>query len=226
MKINVNSIFDSIDGEVNGFGGAGELCTFVRLQGCNLRCPYCDTKYAQGGDYNQMLTADEIFRQVHLNKVTITGGEPLLQRGALEPLIIRLISEKKRVTIETNGTIGLPKSWIMFRYLRFVMDFKLPSSGMFDDETYTRAELLSREDVVKFVIADREDFFAAVNCIQKLKLNKCKARMAFSPMIEDQKDYTGWPSTLAKMMICDKLKDVQFSLQIHKVLWPYAKEER
>ena len=39
----VNEIFGSIDGE--GIR-TGELATFIRLAGCNLRCSYCDTLYA------------------------------------------------------------------------------------------------------------------------------------------------------------------------------------
>ena len=39
----VNEIFDSIDGEGKK---AGQLATFIRLCGCNLRCSYCDTAYA------------------------------------------------------------------------------------------------------------------------------------------------------------------------------------
>jgi len=41
LKLNVQSIFDSIDGEANGFDGAGQLTTFIRLKGCNLSCSYC-----------------------------------------------------------------------------------------------------------------------------------------------------------------------------------------
>ena len=40
----VNEIFSSIDGE--GIR-TGYLTTFIRLNGCNLKCSYCDTKYAQ-----------------------------------------------------------------------------------------------------------------------------------------------------------------------------------
>ena len=40
-KLNIQSIFISFDGEVNGFHGAGEMCTFIRLKGCNLKCSQC-----------------------------------------------------------------------------------------------------------------------------------------------------------------------------------------
>ena len=48
--LDVYSVYNSIDGEVNGFNGIGECTTFIRLKGCNLKCPYCDTQYANVGD--------------------------------------------------------------------------------------------------------------------------------------------------------------------------------
>ena len=57
-KLNVQAIFNSIDGEANGFGGAGELTTFIRLKGCNLSCSYCDTKYAQSPKPENWMSID------------------------------------------------------------------------------------------------------------------------------------------------------------------------
>ena len=70
----VNEIFDSIDGEGKT---AGQLASFIRLCGCNLRCSYCDTTYAftEGKD----MDVDDIVKQVSYPHVTLTGGEPLCQ---------------------------------------------------------------------------------------------------------------------------------------------------
>ena len=70
----VNEIFDSIDGEGKK---AGQLATFIRLCGCNLRCSYCDTAYA----FNEGRHMDiaDIIAQVSYPNVTLTGGEPLCQ---------------------------------------------------------------------------------------------------------------------------------------------------
>ena len=43
MALKVNEIFYSIQGESSY---AGRPCVFVRLTGCNLRCSYCDTRFA------------------------------------------------------------------------------------------------------------------------------------------------------------------------------------
>ncbi|MBQ1546549.1 MAG: radical SAM protein, partial [Clostridia bacterium] len=93
---------------INGEGAhAGELAAFIRFKGCNLRCPYCDTKWAYDNNAAaEMLSAEQLcsFAQGIVN-VTLTGGEPLLQDiGTLTDL---LIENGHRVEIETNGSISI-----------------------------------------------------------------------------------------------------------------------
>lgn len=253
MKLNVQAIFDSIDGEENAFGGAGELTTFIRLKGCNLRCGYCDTKYSQEAKPENWMTVDEAIQQIHFPKVTITGGEPLLQKEALEELCNRLryYSNNKqysRVSIETNGSI-LPTYFT--HDIRYVVDYKLPSSGVTKHMKSSTFYALRYEDVIKFVISDIEDYEYAKRQIQ---MHTCwGAKKVFSPAlgvledesvcrkcngheVHDGKCYNcktkasvrfsmDWPRQLAEMMIRDRVR-AQYSLQLHKILWPGAKEER
>lgn len=107
-KYKVNEIFYSIQGE--GYH-TGQAAIFIRMSGCNLRCPFCDTDHQEG----QMYTADEICQQIkeypaHL--VVITGGEPSLQID--DNLIARLHDTGHMVAVETNGTRPLPHTvdWI------------------------------------------------------------------------------------------------------------------
>ena len=70
---------------INGEGRrAGELAVFIRFKGCNLNCSYCDTKWANepACDYEE-LSPDKICEYVSetgIKNVTLTGGEPLLQK--------------------------------------------------------------------------------------------------------------------------------------------------
>ena len=79
---------------INGEGSrAGELAAFIRFTGCNLRCSYCDTSWANAPDcpYTEE-TPEEIAQWVNasgIRDVTLTGGEPLLQEEM--PLISILI---------------------------------------------------------------------------------------------------------------------------------------
>ncbi|MDR2805554.1 MAG: 7-carboxy-7-deazaguanine synthase QueE, partial [Dysgonamonadaceae bacterium] len=75
MNLNVNEIFYSLQGE-----GArqGEASIFIRLSGCNLKCSFCDTDYAESKEMNlgQILT---ILKQFPCQWIVWTGGEPALQ---------------------------------------------------------------------------------------------------------------------------------------------------
>lgn len=98
----VNEIFYSLQGEGHWTGTAA---TFVRLAGCNLRCPFCDTDHSAGRDMSE----EEIVGAVAANPsshVVITGGEPALQLTA--SLVGKLHRAGKTVHIETNGTLPLP----------------------------------------------------------------------------------------------------------------------
>jgi organic radical activating enzyme len=105
-------IFVSIQGE--GIS-AGVPSTFVRLAVCNLRCGWCDTAYTW--DWTRYdpkreivaLAAADVAARVEATgprTVVITGGEPLLQQRALEPLLARLRAGGRRIEVETNGTVA------------------------------------------------------------------------------------------------------------------------
>ena len=94
----VNEIFNSIQGEGLQMGIPA---TFIRLQGCNLRCSWCDTKNTWT-DAGTLMTVNEILAHALLDHVVITGGEPLLHDGTA--LFSRLRDEGKMIHIESNGT--------------------------------------------------------------------------------------------------------------------------
>lgn len=108
-ELSVHSIFHTIQGE-------GPFCgtpaVFVRLAGCNLQCPQCDTNYTTG---RKMMKTHEILREVlnlteGLNKtrlVVITGGEPFRQE--LSNLFDLLFCTEFFVQVESNGTLAPPE---------------------------------------------------------------------------------------------------------------------
>lgn len=106
--LDVHSIFHTIQGEGPY---TGVPAVFVRLAGCNLQCPLCDTDYTTGRSVYTLdrLTADIcklMPMYVRHQLVVITGGEPLRQK--LEPLCSRLTRLGFIVQIETNGTLDIP----------------------------------------------------------------------------------------------------------------------
>lgn len=98
----INEIFYSVQGE--GLH-AGRPAHFIRFSGCNLHCPFCDTKHEEG----VMMTDEEILEKINFgsNMVVLTGGEPSLFID--EQFIRKLNNLGKYVCIETNGTHELPK---------------------------------------------------------------------------------------------------------------------
>lgn len=102
LKLPIVEIFDSIQGE--GYH-MGEMVTFIRTSGCNLACPWCDTKESWGKiDAYKEMTLTEIMEEVHFENVVITGGEPTIHGEALDALIAILKQNDCYVCIETNGT--------------------------------------------------------------------------------------------------------------------------
>lgn len=106
--LEVHSIFPTIQGE-GPFSGRAAI--FVRLAGCNLQCPLCDTDYTST---RRLLTAAQVRAEVRsasaqcaANLVVITGGEPFRQE--LAPLFSLLLDEGYVVQVETNGTLPPPK---------------------------------------------------------------------------------------------------------------------
>ena len=99
MYYPVVEIFQSIQGE-----GVcvGEPCNFVRLAGCPLHCPWCDTKYAWDVRNAKLMMARQILYELNpdLDTVVITGGEPLMRD--LTDLVV-LLDEYFFVDVETNG---------------------------------------------------------------------------------------------------------------------------
>lgn len=233
----VHSIFHSIDGEVN-HGHQGALSVFIRLSKCNLKCAYCDTKYAQGND-GQDMTVAEIIKAISVyrpQKVTLTGGEPLLQFGEeMEAFLNQCASRGILVTIETNGSI--PPTEELYDTLEYtgtslVMDYKLPSSGeeaKMDEGfgAWVADAFFDKKDFIKFVVKDRVDFDRALEVVAHCTENSCLASFAFSPCFGPD---AVTPATLIEWMKEARIKGdldapAVFSYQIHKIIYPNSQTE-
>ena len=166
QTLTINEIFYSIEGEGKR---AGTPCVFVRTCGCNLMCYYCDTQYAQKLEQGTNLSIEEIVTQIsqfNCDKVTLTGGEPLLQPN-ISLLIGALMQRGYEVNIETNGSLPLSP----FRYdgkLFYTMDWKTAASGCTKFMHRENVLYIQKEDVLKFVVGSKEGLEEAKEIIQCL----------------------------------------------------------
>ena len=201
----VIEIFTSLQGEGVLMGSP---TTFVRFEGCNLDCKWCDTTYARTG--GREMTSHQVLDEVEKNTipfVCLTGGEPMLQEGILE-IIADLLDAGHHVTVETNGSLpleSLPNS----DDLLISMDVKCPSSGMSDRLHRDNLEFLGPRDQLKFIIADRVDYLYAKKVLRENEIN-CPIIM--TPVGgTDLKELASW-------VLSDHLW-VRVLPQLHKLIW-------
>ncbi len=146
----------------------GRRCGFVRLGRCNQACTWCDTAYTW--DWERFdpavelhdMSVDEVLAQLDamsIDMVVVSGGEPMLQQGALEPLLRAVEDRGWRVEMETAGTIasvmsdGLVDQWNVSP--------KLANSGNPLERRYRPDVLRALEStgraIFKFVVCEPSD---------------------------------------------------------------------
>ena len=160
IKIKVSEIFTSFQGEGPYIGTPA---TFLRLYGCNLNCPWCDTDIST----YEMLSVDDVAEILmtqmefnNINLLVITGGEPTLQMEEIKRLIKEL-PEGIKIQLETNGSI--------FEYLpeiEYVISPKEDKEKVF--ENYYKYDNV----FFKFVINCEEDIDEVISIKNKYGYDK------------------------------------------------------
>jgi 7-carboxy-7-deazaguanine synthase len=203
----VHEIYASIQGESTF---AGLPCAFVRLTGCNLRCVWCDTPQAFYGG-TRMTRKDVLDRALALGTplVELTGGEPLLQPGAL-PLLRELCDAGKSVLLETSGEAPLDG---VDERVHKIMDLKAPGSGECHRNRWSNLEHLTDRDEIKFVLADRADYEWMKVVIGEHRLASRVKTMLASCVFGSLS-----PKDLVRWVLEDQMP-VRVQLQMHKYIW-------
>ena len=251
--MNVIEIFGSIDGEGSR---QGLLTTFLRLHDCNIRCSYCDTTYSYGIDSTFTdMTVQEVANDIESlgnHRITITGGEPLLQEAAVVELIDELNRRKsakledKQCTAEklttgnelsegTQGTLGTQGVFAD----ESPYDFNIETNGTIIPSFYrdnvwftydyktpsSLAEESMNLDIFK--VSTRRDLIKfVVGSVEDLD---CMRRVINEHPTEAQIYVSPVWGKIEAASIIDYMKaynlqNVRFQLQIHKFVWdPDAK---
>lgn len=194
----INEIFYSLQGEGHH---AGYPSVFIRFSGCNLHCPFCDTRHEEG----VFMSDDEIIHAVNLYKaswVVLTGGEPALH---IDPDFIRLLKRAtgKKVAIETNGTLPVPDEidWVTVS----------PKVGICGDKT--KGEInVQRADELKVVeVGQPLEGYFTLPCVGE------KTLMYLQPcFVEDEKERESNRLRTLKRVLADPRWTL--SVQLHRFL--------
>lgn len=133
VEYKINEMFQSIQGEGHH---TGVPSVFIRLQGCPVACPWCDTQHTWAIDLSKENTSEQVFSESQESEhwfratarslldlviskgysakhIVLTGGEPAMYD--LVPVTTLFIEQGFSVQIETSGTYPVsahPKTWI------------------------------------------------------------------------------------------------------------------
>ena len=240
MKKNLIEIFSSIQGE-GKYVGCRQV--FVRLEGCNLDCSFCDTEnepgshktcaietYAGSREFANLpnprsaeqvaMEINRLCKEVPHQAVSFTGGEPLLHAD-----FIREVAEKiaAPVFLETNGTLYEQLASIIDVADIISMDIKLPSiisQPQWEAHRKFIAIAKQKDLYIKLVVAaetTEEEFRQAIDLVADTAPDKLFIIQPVTP-------YGGCQAASPdKILMCQnyaltKLKDVRVIPQTHKMI--------
>lgn len=152
--------FHSVQGE--GFW-AGTNAFFIRLAGCDVGCPWCDTKESWNASRHPQRSVTALVAEARATNpgiVVVTGGEPLMHH--LDALTLNLREAGLRVHLETSGAH--------------------PFSGTFDWVTFSpkrtkqpHASIYAQVDELKIVVVDDQDLERAAQEATKVPASAVKS---------------------------------------------------
>lgn len=212
-KYTVKKIFGpTIQGEGSLIGN---VTTFVRLSGCNMwngiaadkansKCPYCDTDFFGG----VKMSGEEILNDIEKTGlpvngwVTISGGEPLLQ---VDENLLRVISSKYQIAIETNGTVAIPDD----------------CHGLIDHVTCSPKVPVNEIKIAHHMINDLKVLYPHPSSLmepeQFMAMNV--GRIFIQPINnEDSIDLHSIAKSTRKLFELNEKRPVSLSIQMHKVI--------
>jgi organic radical activating enzyme len=208
----MTEVFHSIQGEGHH---AGCAAVFIRLAGCNYKCPWCDTDFKMKYQSFEDAIVSEVDKfQCHF--IVITGGEPTIHD--LVPLLTCLRQDSQRfIAIETNGTnpqrLHKYKSqglldWITVspKNMQFSNNSKFRSNKDSKDEIENVRRSIMLADELKVVLDGQVD---PNSFLEYARDKRDKNRLYIQPLSENMK-----PAVEFVM----KNQDWRLSLQMHKIL--------
>ena len=214
--LRVSETFYSVQGEGPT---AGTPAIFVRLQGCNLHCSWCDSRkvYETGEEMHVPHLLDSFKKEGWLERLisrraalVITGGEPLLQQEGIAELL-QAIAGFPYVEIETNGTI-LPTPVLSVAVERFNVSPKV--GGVVHADVMTH-HVDGKAAHFKFVIETDEEL-ADIESRYIIPFKIPEARVTLMPKAATRAELLARSPFVVE--VC-KERGYHFSTRLQVVIW-------
>jgi len=180
VRASVREIFSSVQGE-GPYVGIRQI--FIRFDGCNLSCRYCDTAWSGAAGHCRVeavpgrghllevanpLSGQDLlgilqnrFNAGGHHSVSITGGEPLVHAEYLAGLLPAIRQMGLKVYLETNGTLYAQLGRVIGMVDTVAMDIKLPGTAgcgsLWEKHSHFLTIARQAQVFVKIVIDDQSD---------------------------------------------------------------------
>ncbi len=213
MLIRISELFHSLQGEGPSLGVPAH---FLRLQGCDVGCHWCDTKYTwdpAGGREVELAEAfDELEAKGDAPLIVVTGGEPLTHPG-IRAVLEAAVERWERVEVETSG-LGPPP--LAHPALFYNWSPKLPSVTVRWADTWRHSALFVEDarTTIKLVVGDARDEADALRLIGEHGL----PRPSVTLMPEGLTDAQLHVNAARLAEVC-KRENLRFSPRLHVWLW-------
>ena len=200
---------------------SGRSAVFIRMAGCDSRCPWCDTPYAKTTADCELLTSGEILKRVEAlgrpRLVVITGGNPCIHD--LRLLVSKLKIKHTEVHLETQGTIK--PDWIercdLVTICPKITDEQSSERAM----EFIRFAMKKAPIQLKYVVFNEEDFQTAQRLAQEFKSVDFIVQPGWDPATNT---YPFGFAALAERVAKDfNHRQVRFLPQLHRILWGGAR---
>jgi len=212
MTLRVSELFHSLQGEGPS---AGTPAHFLRLQGCDVGCVWCDTKYSWASEGGRELGVADAFAELRAlgaaPLLVVTGGEPLAHPG-VERLLEAAVGQWPRVEVETSGVTPPP---LAHERLHYVWSPKLPAATPRWGETWAHAAAFVGDPrtTVKIVVGER-DHDDAIRLVREHLLPR--ERVMLMPEGLTEAAVRSGAMTLAELC---RREGVRLSPRLHVWLW-------
>ena len=211
--LRLSEVFLSIQGEGPS---AGAPAHFIRLQGCDVGCTWCDTKYSWDFSGGEPTDLEALWKRTRAlgeaALLVVTGGEPLEHPG-IEPLLEGALPRWQRIEVETSGIVPPPRR---DPKLCYNVSPKLPSATPRWRETWRHAALWLDDpnSTFKIVVGDAPDLQDAQRLLAEHRIPAARAMLMPEGMTEER--LRAHAPAIAQAC---KESGLRFSPRLHIWLW-------